>query len=494
MLIDHLVQRGAGPTGLKYNPAYGAVMIANTKAPTWTSANYTALANEGFVQNTDVFACVSLRAKAFGGVPWLVLQKRKGGGEPKEVGPDHPLSKLIRKPNSMEGGATFFEKCEAFQQIAGNTYVYRFCVREGKPPAELWALRPDKMKVIQSGDPKQPIARYDYQSTLIIPFEPDRKGHTVMHWKTFHPIDDWYGLSPIQVASRSVDQSNGGDAWNASLVQNACRPSGALKMTDSSRTLSPEQFNRLKDQLRTNYMGSVNAGLPMLFEGGIEWQRISMTPMEMDFLQSDERATLKICSVFGVPPELIGRMANGGLNDSNFVQARRKFYLETVLPSLDVFRDMLNTWLVPLYDDDTLYLDYDRDEIEAIQEDREIVHARALDALSKGGIEVDEFRKETGREPLPNNAGKVRYLPTGITQIDEDGNTVGQPQSSGGGEGGPGGGSSSQQTVTWDDLGIDDNEPAAKPGKPQKKSLEEDADGVRGVFAAIAASTFDIGG
>ncbi len=467
-----LLAKVARPREQKFNPAFGAILTSGLRAPAWTSANYTALANEGYVQNTDVYACVDVKAKAFAGVPWKVLRRRRKA-DPEEL-PDHPLAQLIKRPNESEGSSAFFEKASAFQDLAGNTFLYRFNLKNQKQPRELWCLRPDRTKIIQSGNPVQPILRYEYQSVQVINFEPDKSGHIVGHWKTFHPIDDWYGLSPIQVASRAVDQSNGAQAWNASLFQNACVPSGVLQGRDAKLTLTQTQFDRLQDKLRREYGGSVNAGLPMLLEGGLEWKQMGLSPVDVAWLEGDTRATEKIARAFGVPIELIGARAKGGLNDANFVQARKQFYLETMLPALDKFRDFLNFWLVPLYDDDALYLDYDRDEIEAIQEDREIIHARARDNVKAGLWTVNEARVETGKDPIPG--GDVRMIPNTILQIDQNGVVV---------EG-------TQPPIPLPTSAPALPGPANKPPKklpaPAKKMLAIEEDPARAAFAAIAAS------
>jgi hypothetical protein len=76
----------------------------------------------------------------------------------------------------------------------------------------------------------------------------------------------------------------------------------------------------------------------------------------------------RICSIFGVASELMGDSENKTY--SNYQEARKALYEETILPLMDVFTAELNSWLVPLYGTGNV-LDYDRDSIEALQEDRE---------------------------------------------------------------------------------------------------------------------------
>src|ERR1700721_3036828 len=110
-LIDRLVS--AAPTGRKFNPAYSTLMVNGLRAPAWTSANYTALANEGFVQNVDVYSCVSVLASSFGGIPWILNKRQKSG--PKRID-DHDIVTLLRKPNPQQGGASFLESVYAYRQ------------------------------------------------------------------------------------------------------------------------------------------------------------------------------------------------------------------------------------------------------------------------------------------------------------------------------------------------------------------------------------------
>jgi phage portal protein BeeE len=44
----------------------------------------------------------------------------------------------------------------------------------------------------------------------------------------FNPVDDYYGLSPLEAAACAVDTHNAAAAWNKALLDNAAPPSGAL--------------------------------------------------------------------------------------------------------------------------------------------------------------------------------------------------------------------------------------------------------------------------
>ena len=79
-----------------------------------------------------------------------------------------------------------------------------------------------------------------------------------MHIKTFNPINDWYGLSPLEAAMLSLDQSNAANVWNYSLLKTLL-PFGVLRITESKANprgeISEQQYGRLRGNLKTLTLG-----------------------------------------------------------------------------------------------------------------------------------------------------------------------------------------------------------------------------------------------
>jgi hypothetical protein len=132
----------------------------------------------------------------------------------------------------------------------------------------------------------------------------------------------------------------------------------------------------------------------------------------MDWLKGQLLSTRRICSIFGVAPELIGDAANKTY--SNQKEARKALYMDTVLPFMDEIAGELNNWLVPLYGDSNLYIAYDRDEIDAIQEDRETIWTRGIAALKAGGITPNEFRRMIQLSPHKDPVADELYVSTHV--------------------------------------------------------------------------------
>ena len=70
--------------------------------------------------------------------------------------------------------------------------------------------------------------------------------------------------------------------------------------------MTDDQFQRLQEQLYEKYTGATNANKPLLLEGGLEWQEMSINPKDMDFIELKNSASREIALAFGVPPQLLG--------------------------------------------------------------------------------------------------------------------------------------------------------------------------------------------
>lgn len=377
----------------KESATAGAVVNLYTPGePVWSGMDYANLAKQGYAQNPYVYACIEYISRSAAGVPWKL--KSRTGQDNEDTLDKHPLLALIQRPNPWQGRTAFVKELVGYYLLAGNAYVERVGPLDlRRAPKELYNLRPDRLRVIPGGAASR-VGGYLYEvNGKKTAFESEQ----ILHLKCFNPLDDWYGLAATQAGGRSIDQSNASKAWNVSLLQNSARPSGAL-MTDAA--LADPAFKRLRRMIEDEFTGTGKVGKPLLLENGLKWIEMGLTPAEMGWLAGQKLSAREIAIVFSVPPELIGDSENKTY--SNWAEARKAFYHETILPLLDFLRDELNNWLVPLFGGN-LYLDYESEEIEALQEDRTQVWQRAAAAYTAQIVTRNEARKLMGLPPDPRS-------------------------------------------------------------------------------------------
>ena len=102
------------------------------------------------------------------------------------------------------------------------------------------------------------------------------------------------------------------------------------KPAGTGRFGAHDQFERLKCELEAAFSGSVNAGRPMLLDGGLKWQSMAMSPADMDFATLKSAAAREIALAFGVPPMLLG--LPGDNTYSNYREANRALWRLPLLP------------------------------------------------------------------------------------------------------------------------------------------------------------------
>jgi HK97 family phage portal protein len=251
-------------------------------------------------------------------------------------------------------------------------------------PAELFALRPERVSV--EADAGGWPAAYLYKAGEARSRLAARDGlgrPSLVHLKGVHPLDDHYGLGCLGAAAGAVSIHNAASRWNKALLDNAARPSGALVYAPGDGdALSGEQFERLREELEAQFAGAANAGRPMLLEGGLSWQAMSLSPADMDFVALKEAAAREIALAFGVPPMLLG--LPGDSTYANYREANRALWRLTVLPMaervLGGIAAALGAWWPGLK------LAVDVDGVTALAEDRERLWAQvsAADFLSDG--------------------------------------------------------------------------------------------------------------
>jgi HK97 family phage portal protein len=351
----------------------------------WTPRDYGALAREGYVKNAIVHRAVRLLAEAVGSLAFTLFD---GDDEVAR----HPLLDLMARPNPRQDGAAFLEAVSSHLLLAGNAYVE--AVTLDAAVRELYALRPDRMKVVPGPD-GWPEA-YDYSvGGKSLRFVQAGDVPPILHLTLFNPLDDHYGLAPLEAAAVAVDTHNAAAKWNKALLDNAARPCGALVYTGPDGVvLSDLQFERLKKELDTNYSGATNAGRPLVLEGGLDWKAMSLTPHDMDFLNAKHTAAREIALAFGVPPMLLA--IPGDNTYSNYQEANRVFWRGSVLPLAARIASALTQWLTPAYGgakDQNLRLEADTDRIEALAGDRAALWERVTKAPF---LTLNEKRAATG--------------------------------------------------------------------------------------------------
>jgi HK97 family phage portal protein len=355
------------------------VALSEPRAASWGSREAGALIRDGYLKNAIAYRSVRMVAEAAASVP---LRTAHEGA-----------ARLLRQPMPETAPAGFLEAVYSELLLTGNAFIEAVRLEASTGLAAIYPLRSAAVRPMTDarGWPEGWIIRGRGGTERRV--RRDSEGWSpVLHVRLYHPMEDVLGLPPLAAARRALDIHNASADWAKALIDNAAKPSGALIYGGGGR-MPPEQFDRLKEELEAGFSGAANAGRPLLLEGGLEWQKLSMTPAEMDFLETRAAAAREIALALGVPPMLLG--IPGDNTYANYREANLGFWRMTVVPLAARMAEALSRWLdAPYGEDIDVALDLDR--VPALSAEREALWAR-LEAASFATLE--EKRALAGLQP-----------------------------------------------------------------------------------------------
>jgi len=356
--------------------AFGS--FAEGGAPRHAPFDYATAVRRAYLENPVAQRAVRLVAEGIGGAPLKPT--------------DASLANLVA---ATSAGQSLLETLASHLLLHGNAFVQVMKDGRGRP-CELFALRPDRMSVVAGSDGWPTAFAYRVgERSLTIPLLDEDALPNLIHVRGFHPLDDHYGAGCLAAADQAIASHNAAARWNAHLLDNAARPSGALVYdTPDAGGLTTDQFDRLKAELAQAFAGAGNAGRPMLLEGGLKWQALSLSPADMDFATLKAAAARDIALAFGVPPMLLG--LPGDATYANYREANRALWRLTLLPLAAKIFAALSEGLEPWFPRAGLAIDLDR--VPALAEDRERLWSQVSAADFLSGAEKREL---LGLPPAP---------------------------------------------------------------------------------------------
>lgn len=342
---------------------FQAFLMGNNSA-NWTGNTYEQFCNEGYIKNVVAYRCIAMVARSASFVNIECGIKNNLGIFIKD--PNHFINSLLQMPNVYESYYDLMEKIYSYKLIWGNAFL-RISLKHDNS-YKLECLRPDRVTILSGEDGEVVGYRYKHKKITENYYMNENGFCEIIHIKSFNPMNDFYGLSAMESAKYSIDQHNEASKYTKSLLQNSARPSGALVVKaneyNNGGRLTDEQFEKLKSQLFSAHTGSQNNGKPLILEGGLEWKEMSISPKDMDFIETKHSAAREIALAFGVPPQLIG--IPGDNTYSNMAEARLALWEQTIIPLIQDVTKTLERGFRNFIQNNDIDVDFDRSQIAQV--------------------------------------------------------------------------------------------------------------------------------
>lgn len=262
-----------------------------------------------------VYACVQAIAETTASLP-LILFKRNG--DDRERASDHPLYRVLHdQANPEQTALEAREYMQAAVLLRGNAFARIVRGWDGQV-RELWPLNPDNVQVQRTSSGLV----YDYTKDGVLT---RLLAHEVLHLRHRLGDDGVMGVSPIAAARGVVELAQAENEHGRNTFTNGAKLLGVLKFPGR---LKPEQRQAIATSWASQHAGGGNAGRTAILEEGVDFQALSMTLEDAEWIAARQFSVEEVARLFRVPPTVIGDLRNG--NYSNSVEMARQFVTQTL--------------------------------------------------------------------------------------------------------------------------------------------------------------------
>jgi HK97 family phage portal protein len=280
---------------IKFGDGVWEALGGNTGSPSESSA----------MRVTAVHACVQLIAGAIASMPMHIYRRAQDGDLSRDMTAElwWVLNEEFAPRWAASAGWSYLVQSkllhgDGFAEIVRGT---------GGTIKALMPIHPLRVEPIVSQDGMRLVYRVQPDPTIVTPKGAAAQIRVIDQDDMLHVAGFGFNGLRGMSALRNALATSGTLAINAqdfssSFLKNLGRPDYALA-TDGK--LTDDQFNRLQDSV-AQHTGPTNSGKPMILEGGLKIQTLTMPLEDMQLLETRKFQVEEVCRVFGVPPFMIG--------------------------------------------------------------------------------------------------------------------------------------------------------------------------------------------
>lgn len=353
--------------------------------------------------------------------------KKPGSKGKWKVDPGHPAAQLVQRPNPFNVWSDYCGALSLDWWVDGNFYLLKARDSGGKV-VELWYLPacwveprwPDDKAtpgVPTSGPNKAQndhLSHYQYtvpgKTPELIP------ASDVIHIKRFvRKGNVRKGVGAFEPLITEIYGDNKAGEFTATILKNMGIVVPLLSPKEKSDTISPTQAEEIKQKWLLGTTGA-NAGMPMINSIPIEATKFAFSPQELDLKALRTIPESRVAAITRYPAAYLQFLVGleNGTSYASYKEAREQAYEQVVAPIQKVIEENF-TWQLVRETDKVSRFAFDTTEVKVLQEDRDSLYKRNLDALVKGGMSLNEFREAIGLDSIKE--GDIYFIPSNVKPV-----------------------------------------------------------------------------
>jgi HK97 family phage portal protein len=332
------------------------------------------------------FACKTLIARDIAKLRVKLVEKDADDIWSEVTNP--AFSPVLRRPNTYQSHNQFWE-CWLLSKLArGNTYVLK--ERDNRQVVTaLHVLDPTRVQPLVADDGS---VFYRMSSDNLASLETDVivPAREIIHDRMnclFHPL---VGTPPVFASGLSSMLGINAQKASALLFENSSTPGGILT---GPKEFTKEQQDRFKEEWEAKFTRG-NYGRVAILGGELKYEKVSMTNVEGQLIESLKWSAEVVCSVYHVPPYKVGV---GALPSYNNVQSLNiEYYSQALQSQIEEIEELLDYGLG--IGGTNLGTEFDIENLLRMDSVTQV--ATIKDAVGASVISPNEGRAKLGYKPV----------------------------------------------------------------------------------------------
>ena len=375
------------------------------------------------LQQHAVLACVDVIQRDLSKVDVELFERMPDGSEQKVAPEKHWLAGMLAlDPNEEHLWSEFWSILTIHLVLSNNVYVAKRMARNGDVK-ELIPVLPGRAQILHNPSTFEKyylVTRGSlFEQSMLRGlgdyFTPDQMIHVRKR-----VVDGLHGLPTLYAGAQAITMADSINDYQQRLYDNDGQARIAVQQNAEMRELSPEAFARLKQEIRAAAKKMMSGGEAMLLEPGYTAKVLAMSAADLKLAEMHDAAINAVARVFGVPPHKIGHISDEKY--SNMEVLERTYAHDVLIPIARIFEQTFGRSLLTAKERLKYFMRFNRKQMEII--DFKTRSEMMKIGMQHAAVMPDEFRSEFGMNPLPNGAGRVRFVQSTMSMLEGDSNEV----------------------------------------------------------------------
>jgi len=334
-----------------------------------------------------VYAAISTIISSYVQCPLRLVNKND---KQRELIDDHPILTLLKRPNPHISGTNFLElivwclDLPTAQTAGGQCFIWGDGAnfRKGQIPDEIWLQGDAGVKAVLNEQKILQAWEFDYQQG-ISPFDYGRGFRLglqeVMRINYLNPYNQLAGVSPGYPVRVALSQDADAQQLNSAMISNGGQARGVYT---AKKPMSPQQMEEFKANLAKFTGGPENAGKDRLIPWEMEYNQLSLTPEDMQYMESLGWNRDTVMAAYKVSKYALQQYED--LNYATAKEAKRQLFDQAILPMHNMIMMELNSAWMDNVGRGDLQLTVDLSGVTALHDDMDARWKRADIAVQMG--------------------------------------------------------------------------------------------------------------